>query len=408
MDRPGYERRLSALLRAFPAVSILGPRQVGKSTLARGHGAALKGARTRFHYFDLERVEDAARLAADAQADLGALGRAPGLICIDEVQRLPQLFGLLRPLLDDRRRRAKYLLLGSASPTVVRGVSESLAGRVGHLDLTPFLASEVDASRTPKRDRLWLRGGFPRSFLARSDGLSLEWRESYFRSFVERDLAELGLRLPALALRRLLTLVAHLHSGIVNYSEVATALGVSAPTATAYIDLLEGAFLVRRLPPYFANLGKRLVKSPKIYLRDSGLLHALLGLGSMNALRSHPRIGASWEGWVIEQILGTLALAGEPVQAYFWRTHAGAEVDLLLELRGRLVPLEIKLGSTPRVERGLTECLKDLGVERAFVVHGGDAQYPLNERVVALPLRALEDPKSVVGVLLGQRGRTRA
>jgi predicted AAA+ superfamily ATPase len=354
-------------------------------------------------FFDLERAADAARLATAPEEDLGLLQRRPGLICIDEVQRQPELFALLRPLLDDRRRRARYILLGSASPRLVRGVSESLAGRIGFLDLTPLLRCELGALTETLRVRHWVRGGFPRSYPARSERESVDWREGYFRSFVERDLAALGLELPPVALRRLLTLISHLHGSIVNYSDVAVALGVSAPTARRYIDILEGAFLVRRLPPYYANVGKRLVKSPRLYVRDSGLLHTLLGLSSDQALRAHPKVGASWEGFVVEQIVGAVALANLPGNAFFWRTHAGAEVDLLLQLEGRLVPIEVKLGSVPKVERGLGECMQDLGLKRGFVAYGGDAFYRLGEAVWALPTTLLEDPKTLVKTLLGTR-----
>jgi len=395
--RAGYVARLRSLLRSFPAVSVLGARQAGKSTLVHGFVAQARGQIT---VFDLERSADAARLAAAPEEDLGLLQQRPGLICIDEVQRQPDLFAMLRPLLDDRRRRARYILLGSASPNLVRGVSESLAGRIGFLDLTQFLRCELGALTEAQRIRHWVRGGFPRSFLARSERESVDWREGYFRSFVERDLAALGLDLPSVALRRLLTLVSHLHGSIVNYSAIAVALGVSAPTARRYVDILEGAFLIRRLAPYYANVGKRLVKSPKLFVRDSGLLHTLLGLPSDQALRAHPKVGASWEGFMIEQILGAIALTNLPANAFFWRTHAGAEVDLLLELRGRLVPIEVKLGGVPKFERGLGECMKDLGLSRGFVAYGGDAFYRLGEAVWALPVTALEDPKKLVRTLL--------
>ncbi|MEZ4226959.1 MAG: ATP-binding protein [Polyangiaceae bacterium] len=402
-SRVAYASRLSQLLRDFPAVAVVGPRQAGKSTLVRQHAAGLKrGTAT---YFDLERPADEARLTMAPADDLTLLQRTSGLICIDEIQRQPQLFSIVRPLLDDPRRRARYILLGSASPGVVRGVSESLAGRVGFLDLTPFLACEVEATAGRSRQRLWSRGGFPKSLLARSDRASFEWRDNYFRAFVERDLRQLGLELPAVGLRRLLSLVAHVHGGLLNYSNIAVAMGVSTPTAIRYLEILEGAFLVRRLQPYYANVGKRLVKSPKLYVRDSGLLHAILGLTNANGLRSHPKVGASWEGWVLEQLVGTIALSGQKATPYFWRTHGGAEVDLLVEIAGELIPFETKLADAPRLTRGLVECMKDLGLNRAFVVHGGEATYPMRDGVWALAMTDLADEQRFARLLTAGRAK---
>lgn len=400
--RTGYLARLEAVLRGSPAAVVLGPRQAGKSTLVRTLGTARGG---RFTLLDLERPSDLARLSAAPEQDLEILQRRPGLICIDEVQRLPSLYPLLRVLLDDARRRARYLLLGSASPSLVAGVTESLAGRVGFVDLTPFLAAEVEATESGARQRLWSRGGFPRSFLARSDAASLRWREDYIRTFLERDVPALGLRLPAPALRRFWTMLAHVHGGILNASEIAAGLGVSAPTVVRWLDVLDGAFLVRRLAPWWANVGKRLVKSSKVYLRDTGLLHALLGIVDAHALRSHPKVGASWEGWIIEQVVGALALAGERAEPYFWRTHGGAEVDLLLRLRGRLLPIEIKLGGEPRPSRGLLECLADLALPRGFVLHGGEHAYALGARVQALPASLVARPRELLTALVGQARR---
>ncbi len=394
--RERYQRLLRLKLRRFAAVVLLGPRQSGKSSLALGLPAQGGG---RKHLFDLERPSDLARLRAAPEEDLGALQATTGLIVMDEVQREPALFPLLRPLLDSSTRKARYLLLGSASPALVAGASESLAGRAAFVDLTPFLACEVKAAPSTLT-RLWLRGGFPRSYLARSDAESLDWRESYLRAVLERDVPALRPGLPVATLSRLLTMLAHLHGGILNESELAGSLGIAAPTAGRYIDLLEGLFMIRRLPPYFANVGKRLTKSPRVYLRDSGALHSLLGIRDVDGLRSHPKVGASWEGFVIEQILGALTLAGESPRGYFWRTGGGAEVDLILEVSGRRVAIEIKLSGSPTISRGMHECLKDLACP-GFIIHGGRGEFPLGDSVRALPAHLTATPERLRKALLG-------
>ncbi len=397
--RPGFLARIAEMLRTFPAVAILGPRQCGKSTLAREF-VREKHSSTRLTTFDLERPSDLSRLRAAPEEDLGLLHRQPGIICLDEVQRAPELFPLLRVLLDDPRRKARYLLLGSASPFLMERTSESLAGRVGFLDLTPLLAVETEAEEGSRRDRHWTRGGFPRSLLARSEVASLNWRESYIRTLLEQDIPLLGMHLPAETLRRLWTMLAHVHGGLLNASELAAGLSVSAPTVGRYIDVLEGTYVVRRLAPYWVNVGKRLTRAPKIYIRDSGLLHALLGIESHHGLRSHPKVGASWEGWVVEQVVATLGLAGERARPYFWRTHGGAEVDLLLEMQGRVIPVEIKLGAEARAGRGLIECMKDLGAKSGFIMHGGPDTYPLGRGVWALSVELLSRPETLRNVLL--------
>ena len=394
VPRPAAVRVLRGRLRHFPTVVLLGPRQCGKSTLAlhvaRGFSAKV---------FDLERPSDHKRLQTAPEEDLGALQRRPGLIVIDEIQREPALLALLRPLLDEPGRKARYLLLGSASPELVRGASESLAGRAGFVDLTPFLAAESGRSAA-RLMRLWSRGGFPRSFLARSDAASLEWRDAYLRALLERDVPALRPGLPVASLRGLLGMLAHVHGGLLNASELGNGLGISGQTVGRHLDVLEGLFVVRRLPPYFANIGKRLTKAPKVYLRDSGLLHALLGVADLDALRGHPKVGASWEGFVIEQVLGALGLLGERPRPYFWRTHGGAEVDLVLEMRGRILPIEVKLSGAPTAGRGLLECMKDLSLAAGFVIHGGEAAFPLGRKVFALPASVLARPERLKEALL--------
>ena len=405
IPRLGYDRLLEAKLRLFPAVVLRGPRQCGKSTLSRSLRSSRGGKR---RVFDLERPSQLARLRLAPEEDLGALQRVPGLIVIDEIQREPSLFPLLRALLDEPERRARYLFLGSAAPALVQGAvqgaSESLAGRAAVIDLTPFLAAEV-ATSGARFTRLWVRGGFPRSFLARSEAASLEWREAYMPALLERDIPALRPGLPVVTLTRLLTMLAHLHGGLVNESELAAGLGVTAPTVGRYLDVLEGLFLLRRLPPYFANIGKRLTRAPRVYLRDSGLLHSLLATSDVDALRGHPKVGASFEGFVIEQVLGALALAGVNARPFFWRTHGGAEVDLLLDTGKTIVPIEVKLSGSPGVPRGLLECMKDLSCPQGFVLHGGEEEYSMGRGVRALPARLVARPDRLCEALRLPRRR---
>jgi predicted AAA+ superfamily ATPase len=391
-----YQRLLTQKLSRFGAVVLLGPRQCGKSSLARSLRLP-KGQR--WHAFDLERPSDLARLRTAPEEDLGALQEAPGLIVMDEIQREPSLFPLLRPLLDVPSRKARYLLLGSASPSLVAGASESLAGRAGFIDLTPFLACEMQPLPATLM-RLWLRGGFPRSYLARSEPASLDWRESYMRAVLERDVPALRPGLPAATISRLLTMLAHLHGGVLNESELAGSLGITAPTVGRYIDVLEGLFAIRRLSPYFENVGKRLTKAPRIYVRDTGLLHALLGIQDMGNLRSHPKAGASWEGFAIEQIVGALTLLGESPRPFYWRTHGGAEVDLILEAGSKRVAIEIKLSGSPAISRGMHECLKDLSCP-GFIIHGGKNAYPMGPTVRALPAAIVAEPEKLRKALFG-------
>jgi predicted AAA+ superfamily ATPase len=373
-------------------VVVLGARQCGKSTLVRELARARRGG---VEMFDLERRADRERFETAPESDLGELQRKHVLLCLDEIQRVPALFEVLRPLLDEPTRRAKYVLLGSASPSIVRGVSESLAGRVAFVDLSPFLASEVVTSDTLLR-RLWLRGGFPRSYLARSDAQSFAWREDYLRTVVERDVPALGYSLPAPQLSRMLQMLAHLHGGQVNASELAGSLSVSAPTVTRWLDVVEGVYLIRRLQPWARNVGKRVTKAPKMYLRDSGLLHALLGLSTLGAVRSHPKAGASWEGFVVEQIIGAFHSLGEHATFSYYRTHAGTEVDLVIEHRGKVVPVEIKLGDAPTIGRGFSEAVEDLGASHGLVVYAGEREFRIKERGWAVPASMLCDAKQLV------------
>jgi predicted AAA+ superfamily ATPase len=381
-------RRLSRLLdrdlQQFPVVALLGPRQCGKTTLARTLVAERQAAGGGALLLDLERPSDLARLR-DPEAFLRRHSGA--LVCLDEVQRAPALVETLRVLVDEDRRPGRFLLLGSASPELLRQSSESLAGRISLLGLTPFLWSEVVPAGRASPESLWLRGGFPDSLLAADDGSSLRWREQFVRTFLERDLPQLGLRIPAPTLDRFWQMCAHLQGQVLNLSALGRALGTSHTTVRHYIDLLEQTFVARTLPPFHANFGKRLVKSPKLYLRDSGLLHALLGIDSHDALAGHPVYGASWEGFVVEQVLAIAALGR--FRASYYRTAKGEEIDLLLERGRRRIAIECKASSAPTVTRGFWTALRDLGIAEAYVVAPVREAFPMGEGVEALPLGEL-------------------
>ncbi len=326
-------------------------------------------------YFDLEAAIDQRRLAAPEQT----LRRLTGLVVIDEVQRSPALFETVRVLADRPDNPARFLLLGSASPALIAGASESLAGRVGLVDLAGFdlLEAGVESWRT-----LWLRGGFPRSYLARDTKKSALWRENFVRTFLERDIPQLGITMPAETLRRFWTMIAHYHGQTWNAAEFARALGASEATARRYLDILAGAFMVRVLPPWFENLKKRQVRSPKLYARDAGILHTLLGLVGEDDVAGHPKVGASFEGFAIEQLLGAFGTDN----AYFWATHAGAELDLLVTVAGRRYGFECKLADAPGTTRSMRVALDDLALERLWIVYPGDEAYDLDERIAALPV----------------------
>ena len=374
-------KQLEQALTRYPVVALLGPRQVGKTTLARAVARANR-ERACIH-LDLERPSDLAKLA---DPELYLEQHRDALVILDEVQRVPGLFPVLRALVDSHRVPGRFLVLGSAAPELLRQSAESLAGRIRYLELTPLTLAEVGADSDLLR-RLWLRGGYPESFLAESDSASLEWREAFVATYLERDVPALGLRLSPIALRRFWLMLAHRHGQLWNASALAASLGTRAPTVERYLDLLCNTYLARRLPPYHANLEKRLVKSPKIYLRDSGLLHALLGIGDEETLHGHPVIGFSWEGFIIEQVLALR----QPRDAWFFRTAAGAEIDLLLPGRSSTPThaIEIKYALDPKPARGFWSALKDLTIEHADVVYPGKESYPLTEHVQALPAIAL-------------------
>ncbi len=379
IDRPDHERRLRWLLRTAPVVAILGARQSGKTTLAR----SLMRQEPRSVLLDLEdpRVQ---ALLADPML---ALKELRGLVVLDEVQRRPELFPVLRVLADRPRRPARFLVLGSATPDLLRQSSESLAGRIAFHELSGFSLPEVGVKNLR---RLWLRGGFPRSYLAAGEAQSLRWRRDFIHTFLERDLPQLGVSIPARTLSRFWSMLAHYHGQIWNASEFSRSFGVSDMTVRRYLDLLSATFVVKQLAPWSENLGKRQVKSPKVYLTDAGLLHSLLGIRDVEELERHPKVGASWEGFAIQAVLDRLGAL--PEECFFWATHSGAELDLLV-VRGRSrLGFEIKRTVAPQLTRSMHVALSDLKLKRLDVIHAGDLTFPLGPRARAVALsRVLQD-----------------
>jgi len=371
---------LEEALAQAPAVALLGPRQVGKTTLALE-----VGQRFNAHYLDLESEQDRAKLV---QTELYLADHQDKLVILDEVHRAPGLFPILRGMIDRARRQGRlagqYLLLGSASLDLLQQSGESLAGRIRYLELAPFLVLETSGLAL---DDLWLRGGFPNSLLATDGRASLRWRQDFIRTYLERDIPRFGRRIAAETLRRLWTMVAHHQGGLLNTAQFARNLGVDAKTVNSYIDLLVDLLIARRVPPWHANLGKRLVRSPKVYIRDSGLVHALLQIPDKEVLLTHPVVGQSWEGFVIENLLES---ARGGAEGYFYRSVGGAEIDLLLAWRnGSLWAIEIKRSLSPKVERGFHAACADLAPTRKFVVYPGQEPYPLAEDIQAIPLGQL-------------------
>jgi predicted AAA+ superfamily ATPase len=373
IERPGVLDEIRRALKRSQVVALIGPRQSGKTTLARQLVAA-----DSLNYFDLEDPASLARL----DEPMTALAGLRGIVVIDEVQRRPDLFPVLRVLADRTPLPARFLVLGSASPALLRQSSESLAGRLETITLSGLSLVEVGVKA---QKRHWLRGGFPRAFLARSLAECLAWRKQFIQTFLERDLPQLGVTIPAPALLRFWTMLAHTHGQVWNAAEPARSLGVGESTVRRYLDLLTGLFLVRQLPPWHENLGKRQVKAPKVYFRDSGMLHQLLGIRSEKELLAHPKCGASWEGYALEETLKAV----QPEEAYFWATYQGAELDLLLFKNGRRLGVEFKRMDAPTLTPSMRIALKDLRLEGLAVLHPGTASYPLGERVRVMPLTAL-------------------
>jgi predicted AAA+ superfamily ATPase len=379
IDRARHRQRILEALDRQPVVALLGARQVGKTTLARDIMNRFGGPAVRF---DLEDPDDLARLDEPKLA----LGSREGLVVIDEVQRRPDLFPVLRVLVDRPDSKARFLVLGSASPELLRQTSETLAGRVSFHTLTGFSLDEVSMAAA---DALWLRGGFPRSFLAASDGESAAWRRDFVRTFLERDVPQLGIRIPAPTLRRFWTMIAHYHGQIWRGAELARAFGVAESTVRRYLDVLVGALVIRRLPPWHENLAKRQVRAPKVYIADSGLLHSLLGLTTREDLERHPKVGASWEGFVLDQVI--TCLDASPEEIYFWATHAGAELDLLVVRGNQRIGVKVKRTTRPQVTRSALSAMESLRLDRLDLVHAGEETFHLRNGIRAVAFRRLLD-----------------
>ncbi len=375
IDRELHARQITGLLRRFPVVAILGARQVGKTTLAASIAPTLSNHISRF---DLENPSDLARLADP----MLALQEPKGLVVLDEVQRRPELFPVLRVLADRKPVRTRFLVLGSAAPDLLRQSSESLAGRIAYYELPGLAVREVSFEHA---DRSWVRGGFPKSFLSRSDRESMEWRQSFIRTFLERDLPALGVNVAADTMRRFWSMIAHHHAQLWNASEIGRSFGVADTTVRNYLDKLTDALVVRQLKPWHENLGKRQVKSPKIFVRDSGLLHALLNLPTKRDIEGHPKLGASWEGFIIDQLVQQLGVS--PEETYHWRTHQGAELDLLVVRGGLRLGFEVKRTVAPTLTPSMRSAMHDLKLKSLTVVHAGDQTFPLAKQVQAVAFR---------------------
>ncbi len=374
MERPSFLHLVDSRLAANPVVALLGPRQCGKTTLARRVGERFAG---KVSHFDLEDPTDLAALSAPRLA----LQDLSGLVVIDEIQRLPDLFPVLRVLVDRPDNPAHFLILGSASRDLIRQSSETLAGRISYLEMTPFTLGEVGVAA---RDQLWLRGGFPRSFLAASEADSRQWRKDYIATFLERDLPALGITIPPQSLRRFWMMLAHYHGQILNYSELGRSFGITDTTVRRYLDILSATFMIRLLPPWYENVGKRQVKAPKLFLRDAGLFHGLMAIPNMEALRTHPKLGASWEGFALEEIIRRHTATAE--EAYFWAAHGGGEVDLLLITEQGRLGFEVKYTDQPKVTRSMHTAMDVLQLSRLSIVYPGDRSFPLTEKISAIGL----------------------
>ena len=370
IDRPSYLEKLSTAVRRSPITALLGPRQCGKTTLARIFAQGQKST-----FFDLESVSDQQRL----QNPELALSSMDGLVVLDEIQTLPGLFQVLRVLVDRPQNQARYLILGSANPSTIKHVSESLAGRVEFVEISGFDLSETGPDSWEK---LWERGSFPRSFLAPSDTDSFAWREGFIRTFLERDIPQLGINIPAAAMRRFWSMLAHYHGQTWNASEFSRSMGLSDKTVRNYLDILTGTFMMRQLQPWYENIGKRQIKAPKVYFRDSGLLHSLLGVPDRHSLMGHPKVGASWEGFVIEQVLQLL----QPAEVYYWTTYTGVEVDLYLPQRGQRLGMEVKLNEAPKMNPSMRAVVNDLNLDQLWVLYPGEHIFPIQEKITAWPL----------------------
>lgn len=379
LDRPFYFNQLKDAIRRSPVTALLGPRQCGKTTLARQVAQEQNAT-----FFDLESLPDQRRLQ-NPEMVLGALS---GLVILDEIQLMPELFKILRVLVDKPGNKVKFLILGSASPVIIKSVSETLAGRLEFIELSGFDLVETGAK---KWEALWLRGGFPRSFLAETEDDSLAWREGFIRTFLERDIPQLGINIPPAALRRFWTMLAHYHGQTWNAAELSRSMGLSDKTVRSYLDILTGAFMVRQLQPWYENLGKRQVKAPKIYFRDTGLLHSLLDIPDQSALFGHPKSGASWEGFAIEQILQVVRTP----QVYFWGVHGMMELDLIFMQKGKRYGVEIKFNEAPAVTTAMRTAVEDLSLKQLWIVYPGKHAHEVDKKISLLPITEIETLNSI-------------
>ena len=374
ISRTEYLEKLDSAVKRAPVVSLLGPRQCGKTTLARSF-ADKYGAT----YFDLESIPDQQRLQ-NPELMLGSLS---GLVVLDEIQIKPELFSVLRVLVDRPNVKARFLILGSASPHIIKSVSETLAGRTEFIELSGFNILEI---KHDSPNDLWVRGGFPLSFLAGSDQNSLAWRQNFIRTFLERDIPQLGISIPAAAMRRFWTMLAHHHGQTLNSSDLGRSLSLSDKTIRSYLDILTGTFMVRQLQPWYENIKKRQVKAPKIYFRDTGLLHCLLDIPDYHSLTGHPRLGASWEGFALEQMLQVV----KPVEPYFWATHGGAELDLFFQHGGKRYGVEFKFTEAPGITKSMKIAMEDLKLSHLYIVYPGKTAYPVAENISVISLDTLK------------------
>lgn len=370
LNRYSYMEQLRVAVHRSPVTALIGPRQCGKTTLARQFS---KGRRVT--YFDLESPADHLRLQ-NPELMLKSLS---GLVVLDEIQRMPELFSILRVIVDSESTDSTFLILGSASPDIMRNVSETLAGRIEFVELSGFGIDEIDDENL---NNLWIRGGFPRSFLAKTTGNSMNWREGFIRTFLERDIPQLGIAIPSVAMRRFWMMLANMHGQLWNASELGRSMGLSDKTVRSYLDILTGTYMVRQLQPWFENIRKRQVKSPKIYLRDSGLLHSLLTISDEYMLQGHPKVGASWEGFALEQVVKILRIK----DCYFWATYSGAELDLLFHFKGKRYGIEFKYSETPKRTKSMVQAMEDLHLEHLWIVTPGEHIIPIDETITVCPL----------------------
>lgn len=373
MERLSFLKQVALQMKVHPICGVLGPRQVGKTTLARQY--AKQYAQEQVHFFDLENPFDLARL----EEPYTALAQLDGLVIIDEIQNIPDLFPILRVLVDERPRH--FLILGSASRELIHQSSETLAGRIGYVELTPFMLEEVRDYKT-----LWGRGGFPRSFLSQSDEESILWRQAYITTFLERDIPNLGFKIPPAQIRRFWMMLSHVHGQIFNASDLGRSLGLTDHTIRKYLDILVGTFMMRSLQPWFENISKRQVKSPKIYFRDSGILHTLLGLNSQKDIENHPKLGASWEGFALEEIIRRYRARAE--DCYFWATQSGAELDLLIIKDGKRRGFEFKYMDAPKVTPSMKIAFHDLKLDYLTVIYPGEKDYDLNDQISVMGIQS--------------------